>query len=177
MNAGNKSNQNAPNPKIQSFLETLRKQRAADTESPPQSQIEELQKERHLEKKRKQEFFESRRKEFNEVYSQEKQKEQARIKEIQQQLKELSHSVKSLDQEVEKAVEMPVQEAGSYQKNFLDHLRQIIDLAKRSVEQANTWLHVFNQRQRKKGYYWSQVKKQGTKYMLSGERQVATSVG
>ncbi len=177
MNSGNKSQKPNTNPKIQSFLEALRNRRTSQSEINRKTNLESLQKEKQLEEKRKQEFFESQKKRFNEVYSQKKQQEQERIHEIQAQLKELSSSIKNLDKEVKSAVETPVKEAGQYQKNFLDHLRQIIELTKKNIENASTWLHIYNQRSIKKSYYWGQVKKQGTKYMLSSERQVATSIG
>lgn len=177
MNSGNQSQKTNTNPKIQSFLEALRNRRSSQTEADTKNSLEGLQKEKQLEERRKQEFFETQKRKFNEVYSQKKQQEQERIHEIQAQLKELSKSIKNLDKQVENAVETPVKEAGQYQKNFLDHLRQIIELTKKNIESASTWLHIYNQRSAKKSYYWGQVKKQGTKYMLSSERQVATSIG
>lgn len=177
MNSGDKSQKTNSNPKIQSFLEALRNRRSSQSELHSKPNLESLQKERQIEEKRKQEFFKSQQREFNEVYSQKKQQERERIHEIQAQLKELSSSINNLNKEVENAVETPVKETGQYQENFLDHLRQIIELAKKSIENASTWLHVYNQRSAKKSHYWGQVNKQGAKYMLSGERQVATSTG
>lgn len=176
MNSTNKTNQKTSNPKIQSFLESLRKRRASGGESKAYSPIN-LQKERQLEQKRKNEFFQARQKEFNEVYSRKKQEDQVRIEQLRNKLEELATSVKKLDKQVSKAVNTQPTQTGLYQESFIDHLFQVLELIKRSVDNANTWLHVFNQMKKKKGHYWGQVKKQGAKYMLSEERQLATSVG
>ena len=87
--------------------------------------------------------------------------------------------MRKLKKEVDTALEtnLPVQNAGKQHESFLDHINQMIDLLRRQVDSSQTWLHLFNQRSKKKSYYWGQVKKSGTNFLLSGERTVATSVG
>ncbi len=111
------------------------------------------------------------------IFVQKHQKEEEKIKSILEEIKELSKSVKNLDKEVEKAVEQTPVEPGIYHLTFFEKLKEGILLIKKQVEEAATWLEIFNKRNTKKKNYWAQFKKTGTQWSMSGERYVATSVG
>lgn len=168
------------NPQIQSFLESLR-QRSAGTLPSHESGLPfppERTSQKRLEEQRKAEFFRARTREFNQVYSHQKQAEAQEIQQLRDKLQSLSQSVKTLNQEVHTATlqTTPAVQPGIYHKTFLQHLSQVIDLLQSQVESSNTWLHLFNSKN-KKSQYWNMVAQKGTSFMLSNERQVATSVG
>lgn len=173
----NNSNQS---PKFRSFLESLRKQ--SSVEEKPKSVaagdfFEKYKEERKLEEVRKAEFFRARKKEFNEVYNYTKKKEEEKIRQLQEKLRAMTVSMRKLKKEVEIAVETPVVEAGVYHEGMIEHLMAMVELMKQQVESSATWLHLFNQRSKKMGYYWGMVGKKGTKFSMSEERQMTTSIG
>ncbi len=111
------------------------------------------------------------------VFNQKEQQSQNQVKAIQQELKTLAVSVKNLDKEVDKAIEQIPVHPGVYHLNFLEKLKQAVVLLKEHVEEASTWLELFNRKQARKHGYWPQAQKLGTQFSQSGERYVATSVG
>jgi len=172
------------NPKIQSFLESLRKRsissgplNRAETNSHNPYSFENYQEKKRLEQRRKEEFFRTRSKEFTQVYSLTKKREEAKIEQLIQELRSLAKSMKQLKKEVEVAVEQRPIEVGEYQISFIDHLRQTLEVLRKDVESASSWLHVFNSRKSKKSYYWAMAQSKGTKFTLSEERGLATSIG
>jgi len=111
------------------------------------------------------------------IYNQKQQETQKEIKNIQGELKGLAGSIKNLDKEIDKAIEQIPVSPGVYHVNFLEKIRQAIVSLKKRVEEASTWLEVFNQKLAKKHGYRPLAQKLGTQYSQSGERYVATSVG
>ena len=109
------------------------------------------------------------------IFTRKHQEEQLKIKTLQEELKELIESVKNLDNQIEKTVAQIPVEPGVYHLNFFEKLRQFIYLLRKRVEEANSWLEVFNKRTAKG--YWARFRKSGTQWSLSSERYVATSVG
>jgi len=109
------------------------------------------------------------------------QKEQASVRQqiqsIQQEVKSMAKSMVGFAQEVEIATMQSTVNPGVYQKNFYMHLRSVIISLKQSAESSKNWLAAHNQRSSKRGYYWGQVKKSGTSFMLSGERYAVMSTG
>lgn len=166
-----------PNPQIQSFLESLR-QRGAGLPGQESPFAGERLGQKRLEEQRKAEFFRARSKEFNQVYSHQKQSETQEIQVLQEKLASLAQSIKTLDHEVHTATlqTLPQAQIGVYHKSFLEHLSLIIDLLKKQVESSNTWLQIFNSR-RQRSHYWGMVGKKGASYLLNDERTPATSVG
>lgn len=138
--------------------------------------LEALQKQENLRKQLNQEFFQIRQEERL-VFKQTEQKTQLEIKAIQEELKNLVESTKNLVKEVEIAAKVEPVEPGVYHFNFFERLRQTIILFKKRIEESADWLSLFNQRSKKRGHYWNQVKKSGTKFMLSQERYMATQAG
>lgn len=98
------------------------------------------------------------------------------IESVRMELKALSESIKSLDTEVQKAIsETPVM-PGVYHKNFFERLRSVIKIMREQVEDSRTWLSLYTNRKKKKGY-WGSYKKHGTSFGLSNERTLATQAG
>lgn len=106
--------------------------------------------------------------------------EQARTKQqldsLRAELIMLAKSVGKLNLEVEKAVkEVPV-DPGVYHVNFLDRLKQVIQLIRKRVDDSNEWLQLSKSRKKQQGY-WGKYKKHGTKFGLSADRTPATQTG
>ena len=170
------------NPKIQSFLESLRQRSQTSKSSveinkPRFPAYENYQEKQKLEQLRKQEFFRSRSREFKEVYSLTKRQEQERINQIIVELHSLAKSIKNLKKEVDVAVQQTPIEANQYQFSFLEHLKKTLRLLREDVESASSWLHLFNSRRQQQSFYWSMAKSKGTKFTLSEERSISTSIG
>lgn len=122
------------------------------------------------------EFFELQRQEKT-IFTRGEQETRLQIAAVLEELKQLAQSTKGLAKEVEIAAHQVPVEPGTYHLNFFEKLREAILTFKKRVEEATTWLAAFNQRSKKRSYYWTQVKKSGTKFMLSQERYMATQAG
>lgn len=99
------------------------------------------------------------------------------IKSVQAQIRSLTAKVGQFKQEVEVATMQAVVNPGAYHRNFFHHLRIFISTLTARVESSRHWLATTNSRAKKQGFYWSQVNKSGTKYLLSSERYMVTSTG
>lgn len=111
------------------------------------------------------------------VYSKEQQEVKLQIKAIQDELKKLANSTQGLAREVEIAAKQAPVEPGVYHLTFFEKLRQIIIQFRQKIEDSRTWLAAFNQRAKRRSYYWFHFKKSGTKFSLSPERYMSTSAG
>jgi len=111
------------------------------------------------------------------VWRQEEEKTKLQIAAILEELKKLASATKNLTKEVDIAAKQVPVEPGVYHLSFFEKLRETLVLFRKRVEDAATWLSAFNQRAKRRNYYWAQVRKSGTKFMLSQERYMATQVG
>jgi len=160
------------------FLELLRaaQQDPASPRTIPQEQTpSQIQKER---------FFRQSQQEFSQTHTVEKlvfsktdQEAKLQVKALQAELKKLAASTKKLTKEVTIAISQEPVNPGVYHVNYLERLRGWLVLLKKRIDESATWLAEFNQRSKKRHYYWNQVKKSGTKFMLSQERYMATQAG
>jgi hypothetical protein len=99
-----------------------------------------------------------------------------KIESVRLELAKLTESMKSLNTEIDKAVnEIPVQ-PGIYHLNFLERLRSVIILMRQNIDDSRTWLSFSTNRKKKQGY-WGMYKKHGTNFGLSNERTLATQAG
>lgn len=130
-------------------------------------QVEQTQKQ-HYERQLRQEKL---------VFHRSEEEGKLQIKAIQEELKKLAQATSGLSQEVEKAVFEGVVEAGVYHLSFFAQIRKIIELARKQITESKTWFQFLNHRKKQKSHYWHQVKKSGTKFMLSHDRVVATQAG
>ena len=123
-----------------------------------------------------QEFLDIRRQERL-IWRQEEEKTKLQIAAILEELKKLASATKNLANEVDIAAKQIPVEPGVYHLSFFEKLRETLLLFRKRVEDAATWLSAFNQRAKRRNYYWAQVRKSGTKFMLSQERYMATQAG
>jgi len=168
------------NPKIQSFLEALRNSQGKVSSPSSESfsnPFAEFQNKKEIEKKRIESFHQARTQEWNRVFSSKQKETERKIEQIREDLKRLAKQVKILDTNIIKAIESPVVEAGEGQISFLEHIKKVIHDYSLSVTSANSWLETYNNRSKKKSYYWGQAAKRGTSFTQNNERTAATSVG
>mgnify|MGYP001607674319 CR=1 FL=1 len=111
------------------------------------------------------------------LFKQSEQDTQLQIRGILEELQKLVASTDTLAEEVEVAVQQAPIDPGIYHLSFFEKLRQTIILFKKQIESSSTWLAAFNQKAKKHNYYWGQVRKSGTKYLLSQDRYVSTQAG
>lgn len=111
------------------------------------------------------------------LFKQSEQNTQLQIRGILEELQKLVASTTTLAEEVEVAVQQAPVDPGIYHLSFFEKLRQTIILFKRQIEDSSTWLAAFNQKAKRHNYYWGQVRKSETKFMLSQERYMSTQAG
>jgi len=111
------------------------------------------------------------------IWSRAEQETKLQIAAILEELKKLASSTMQLGKEVEIAAKQVPVEPGIYHVSFFERLRQAIILFKKRIDESATWLAAFNRRAKRRSYYWAQVKKSGTKFMLSPDRYMATQAG
>ena len=78
---------------------------------------------------------------------------------------------------LQKAIEAEIENPGTYHVNFFEKLKKFIIQLRKQVAESGNWLEISNQRKVAQRHYWGNVKKSGTKYMLSHDRSVATQPG
>lgn len=96
---------------------------------------------------------------------------------IQAEIQMLAKSTGELAHEVQVATFQAPASPGVYHRNFFEQLKSLIKSIRVRVQESKSWLAAANSRASKRGYYWGQVGKSGTKFMLSSERYMVTSTG
>lgn len=99
------------------------------------------------------------------------------IKVIQEEIRNLAKSVGEFASEIEKATLQAPVKPGVYHRHFFSQLKNVIITLRKNVQHSKEWLATSNARSSKRGHYWGQVQKSGTKFMLSSERYMVTSTG
>ncbi|RJR16190.1 hypothetical protein C4579_00535 [Candidatus Microgenomates bacterium] len=99
-----------------------------------------------------------------------------KIEEVRQELKALIMEIKSVDQDVQQAVEQNIVDPDLYHINFFDRLKVMLKNMLQEIKDSRSWLTTHKSKKRQMGY-WSQYKKKGTTFGLSHERTVATQTG
>jgi len=123
-------------------------------------------------------FYERRRAQEKILWTAEQQKTALQIETIQEELKKLVNETEGLSREIKTAAVQAIVEPGVYHLNFLERLLELIKLIRKKIQESKTWLAEWNTYcKKKRNYYWVQVKKSGTKFMLSSERYMATQAG
>lgn len=172
------------------FLETLKEARGTGGKEEPLNKevrpgetidlrsIEE--KTAELEKQYWEKFYrqaEYLRKQEKSVYDSKEQQLEIQVQALQEELNEMAKATKDLEKEVKVAAFQATVKPGVYHVTFFEKLRHFIKAFRSKIESSAAWLAAFNKRSRKRNYYWAQVRKSGTKFMLSGERYMATQAG
>lgn len=94
-----------------------------------------------------------------------------------EEAKKLSVAVERFDQEVAvTAFQAPV-EPGIYHINFFQKLISFIKSLTQKIDHASVWISTSTSKNKRRSYYWNQVNKSGTKFMLSQERYMSTQAG
>lgn len=108
------------------------------------------------------------------------------VDQIIAEIKNISRSAKDLEQKVIQATGSAMVKPGTYHKNFLDHVFQILRDAKTKLDSAGSFLSAMRGKQKKgpgmgnkkpKTNYWDMAQQHGSKFTLSGERAVSNQVG
>lgn len=96
------------------------------------------------------------------------------IKELKRTIKQLYLATKSLDKEIEKLIEKPTIEINTYQLNFLERVKILLDNFSKNVSEASHWVNSFSSRKNKRGnIFLNNTKKHGSEYSNSAERNIA----
>lgn len=111
------------------------------------------------------------------VFSAKKQETESRVKLLQEEAAKLAKEVKNLDEKIEIAATTAPVEVGTYHISFFEKLIHVIRSITQKVSDASTWLSLTMARGKRRSYYWGQVQKSGSKYLLSQERYMATQAG
>ena len=172
------------------FLETLKEARSAHApekvapkELKPGAEIDLRsieEKAAALEKKYYQHFYrqaEHLKQEEKRVHDSKERQLTFQVKALQEELNEMAKATKELEKEVEVAAFQAPVKAGAYHIAFFEKLRHFIKAFRSKIESSASWLAAFNQRSKKRSFYWAQARKSGTKFMLSAERYMATQAG
>ncbi len=178
------SKKKKPTPKFENFIEAFKDTRTtAKTDKVNQSPANGFDFESFLnqqeQKIRQQERmrFDQIRHEEQVIYSREKQQEKLEIESLQIEIKKLAKEVGSVMVEAEKTAFQIVVTPGVYHKNFFKRLISLFQMARKKISEGRNCLAIFNQRQQTRSAYWRGVKKGGTSFMLSSDRNVATQAG
>ncbi len=108
------------------------------------------------------------------------QETSAKINQIKEQIGAIANSMNQMNHQVE-AIETRAKEnvpqESQYQFSFLELLLAFLKDLKERVEEGNTWLTTFQKKTNKRNYFWDQVKKSGSKFLLASDRTPATQTG
>lgn len=95
---------------------------------------------------------------------------------VRQELAALVKTMGKVEKQIEQAVMTEVVDAGVYHLNFFKKLATWLRIMRKSLEDASLWMELSAGRG-KRSHYWNQVNKSGSKYSMSSERTIATSIG
>ncbi len=99
------------------------------------------------------------------------------IEAIREAVLKIAKRTQNVGLEFEKAAfEAPVN-PGSYHVTFFEKLKSALEVVKKRLDESASWLHVYNKRKKNIPFFWQQVQKSGTKYMLSSERYMQMAPG
>ena len=99
-----------------------------------------------------------------------------RLQVIQAEAIRMVNSTQKLTEQVKVAVMQGTVDASEYQINFFENIIKLISDFRKKIDSAVTWLQGSNARAQKKNY-WSQYKKKGSSFLLSGESYSQRSAG
>ncbi|MEK7536558.1 MAG: DUF5660 family protein, partial [Patescibacteria group bacterium] len=99
-----------------------------------------------------------------------------RLHAIQAEATKLVASTQNLTEEVKIAVMQGSNKASEYQINFYESIISMVASFRKKIDSAVVWLQGSNKRAEKKNF-WSQYKKKGSSFLLSGESYIQRSAG
>jgi len=99
-----------------------------------------------------------------------------RLQVIQAEAVKMVNSTQKLTEGIKIAVLQGTVDASEYQINFFENIIKMIANFRKKIDSAVTWLQGSNTRAQKKNF-WSQYKKKGASFLLSGESYSQRSAG
>lgn len=99
-----------------------------------------------------------------------------RLQAIQSEAAKMVATTASLSQEIKVAVMQGATSVSEYQINFFEDIIKTMTAFRKKIDSAVVWLHGQNKRAEKKNF-WSQYKKKGSSFLLSGETYSQRSAG
>ncbi|MDO8488345.1 MAG: DUF5660 domain-containing protein [bacterium] len=112
------------------------------------------------------------------VFLRSENEKHAQINQILAEIAQLARSIKELNKEVQVATMQAPVNPGVYHRNFFAQLRSFIIDIRQRVTESRHWLATTNSRaSKRKGFFWGQAQKSGTKFLLSQERYMVTTTG
>lgn len=122
----------------------------------------------------------NQRREEQVLFHRKNEETKTQIEQIKAEIKQIIVTTGELSAELletEKTISTTIVETGDYHVSFFQRIKKFIAITRKNLSESQQWLEIFNQRSKTKSYYWSQVKKSGTSFMLSSERTVVTQTG
>lgn len=117
------------------------------------------------------------RREEHLVFSAKEQETKNKVDQLIAEVGKMAGAVKELEDQVQAAAFIAPVSPGVYHETFFEKLISFIKAMTKNVNDASNWLSTSTSKAKKNPYYWQQVKKSGTKYLLSSERYMATQAG
>lgn len=138
-----------------------------------------FQKESDLEKRYQEQLQRSEqiRREEQILFTQKERQTQQQVKALQEEIKGLGKATGELAREAQIAAMQEAPLAGKYHVNFFERLLRMVAKLKSQVQESACWMAAWNQKAKKRNYYWRQFKKSGSKFMLSADRYSSTQAG
>ena len=99
-----------------------------------------------------------------------------RLQAIQTEATKMVATTASLSQEIKIAVMQGATNVSEYQINFYEDIISLIVAFRKKIDNAVVWMQTQSKRSEKKNF-WSQYKKKGSNFLLSGESYVQRSAG
>ncbi len=100
--------------------------------------------------------------------------------ELQKESKRVEEAAVNLSQELASSVaeeNLFPHQASQEHLSFLENLLKTLRVFREKIEDSQVWLAASNQRQSRRNFFWGQVKKSGSKFLLSSDRTPATQTG
>ena len=100
--------------------------------------------------------------------------------EIQKESKRVEEAAINLNQELASSVaeeNLFPHQASQEHLSFLENLLKTLRVFREKIEDSQVWLAASSQRQSRRNFFWGQVKKSGSKFLLSSDRTPATQTG
>lgn len=99
-----------------------------------------------------------------------------KLQEIMFELKSISQSLTTLDEQTKMAIIEAPSSPGNYHIFFFEKILEYLKGFRKKIENANLWMIAANKRSQKRNY-WSMYKKHGGSFLLSGEHYSQRSAG
>ncbi len=165
---------------LQNWIEVLKGN--GEIPSQQEEKIKELKNEKKdLETRHEKALFHLDRvkKQEKEIYNRRQRETEKKIEQLREQVEALAQNSENLEKELEVAAHQPVTNPDESDISFLESLIKAIKRFREKIEDASIWLKAWNQKQHKKGVFWSKVnsKKGGAQFLLSSEHSVSRSAG